>query len=185
MTILTHAVIGSLVGLKSDNLLIAALGGFASHFVADFIPHNDYLYFLYRRSSNSYTSFISKVILFITGLYILSLFIFVPKDGVLPSIIGAVFAVVPDVLTGLRSTLKRRPDLFDKFHGLTHHRLTIAEWLFNRSNPGNKICNTDHATENFGRMAASKAARLGWIVETILEFGVLLFCLVQIGLSRV
>lgn len=173
MTILTHVVIGSLVGAQSPNLVIAAIGGIASHFISDFIPHNDYLYYFYKPNKNSYTSLISKIILVATGGYLLSIVIFMPYKEALPSLIGAVFAALPDVLTGLWTTLNWKPSLFDKFHGLTHNLPTIAEYLYNRSNHQNKILREDNGLKNMEKMRTSGPARFGWLVEIVLELAIL------------
>lgn len=173
MTILTHVIIGSLVGARSPNFFVAAVGGIASHFIADIIPHNDYLYYFYKPSKNPYTSIISKIILFITVIYLLSIIIFMTHQRTALSLTGALFAILPDALTGLWSTLKWKPSLFDKFHGFTQERMTIAEYLYNFSNPGNKITRGDGWLKNVEKMETSKVAWFGWLVEIFLELTII------------
>lgn len=173
MTILTHTIIGSLVGAQSPNLLVAAIGGIVSHFIFDVIPHNDYLYYFYKPNKNPYTSLVSKIILVTTIIYLLSIIIFMPQQKSVLSLTGSVFAMLPDALTGLWSTLKWKPSLFDKFHGLTQERLTIAEYLYNLSNRGNKITRNDSGLRNVEKMRTSKAAWFGWLVEITLELTIL------------
>ena len=173
MTILTHTIIGSLVGAQSPNLIVAAIGGIASHFISDAIPHNDYLYYFYKPSKNPYASFISKIILAATAGYLLSIIIFMPQQETIPSLVGAIFAIIPDALTGLWATLNWKPSLFDKFHSSTHNLPTIAEYLYTRSNNQNKILGEDNGLKNMGKMKTSKSARLGWLLEIILELVIL------------
>lgn len=173
MTILTHTIIGSLVGAESPNLVVAAIGGIASHFISDVIPHNDYLYYFYKPSRNPYTSLVSKIILVATAAYLLSIIVFMPHKEAVPSLIGAVFAALPDVLTGLWVTLNWKPSLFDKFHSLTHNLPTIAEYLYNRKNQENRTLREDIGPVNFEKMKTSRQAKFGWLIETGLELTIL------------
>lgn len=173
MTILTHTIIGSLVGAGSPNLVVAAIGGIASHFISDVIPHNDYLYYFYKPSKNPYTSVVSNIILITTAAYLLSIIVFMPYQKAVPPLVGALFAIIPDALTGLWATLNWKPSLFDKFHSLTHKLPTIAEYLYDRKNPENKTLKEDIGPVNFEKMKTSRQAKFGWLIETGLELTIL------------
>jgi len=173
MTILTHTVIGSLVGAGFPNLAVAAFFGMASHFIFDVIPHNDYLYYFFRPSKNPYTSVTSKIILAVTAAYLLFIVLFMPRPQAVSSLVGAIFAIVPDALTGLWTTLGKAPSLFDRFHGLTHHRWTLAELFYNHAHPENKLLRVESGGEGFIKMAPTNSARLGWLVEMSLELIIL------------
>lgn len=180
MTILTHTVIGSLVGVSLSNLGAAALGGFASHFIFDIIPHNDYLYYFYKPGPSPYASPISKVLLVITALYLLALALFLPWPHKLTALLGGVLSIIPDALTGLWDALGKPPSLFDKFHGLTHERPTVAELLHNLENPGNRVAVNEKLEVGFKKLKNSRWGQCGWALEMTVELIILSFCLVRI-----
>lgn len=182
MTILTHAALGGLAGIYSPNIYLSAVLGFVSHFVFDFMPHNDYIYFYFEKRENPYTSWTSRVILFFTLIYLISLFLFQPQAVALKTLVGSLAAMIPDILTGTWSTLGWKSSWFDKIHYLTHKRLTLAEWVYDSVNSQNRLSRKDRLTVNFGKIKNSKMTRLGWGLELLAEFSLLLFCLFRLGL---
>lgn len=180
MTILTHTVIGSLVGANFGNPVLAALGGLASHFIFDVVPHNDYLYYFYKPSKSPYASPVSQILLAATVVFLLAVFLFLPSPFKIPALLGSALAILPDALTGLWDALGKKPSLFDKFHGLTHERLTLAELLHNLTHPANKVNVNDKLELGFEKLKNSPAGRVGWALEVLLELAILGFFLTQI-----
>lgn len=182
MTILTHAAIGGLVGMYSPNIYVSSLLGFLSHFIFDFVPHNDYLYFFLEKRENPYTSWTSRIILVLTLIYLTSLFLFLPRELALRTLLGSLSAMIPDVLTGAWRTLNWPPSRFDKIHHLTHLRLTVAERLHNQTHSENKISKKDRLPLSFEKMKSSQPARIGWGLELLGELLLLIFCLIGLGI---
>lgn len=176
MTILTHAVFGSLVGSQFDKPGAAAVAGFVSHFVLDLIPHNDYLYYHFQKSGNPYTTVFSQITFFLTLTYLILIYVF---GGGLPlssSFWGALFALLPDVVTAANATLKRNPGLVDRFQRYTHRRESIGEYLHNKLSRGEKIKGGPagpNTLRNFEVLQSSPWGKLGWIIETVIELTLL------------
>ncbi|MCL5003807.1 MAG: hypothetical protein M1352_00890 [Patescibacteria group bacterium] len=181
MTVLTHAVIGGLAGSLAPNPFLSALFGFLSHFLSDIIPHNDYLYFYYGKPKNPYTSVINRIILGLTALYLLAIILSRPASSSLPIVLGSFFGILPDILTGLGQTFFKRETAFDKFHGLTHWRLALGEFLHNKLSRSEKIDRRDFIVARFDQLKNSRWARLGWTAETAFELIVLFYCLRLLG----
>jgi|SRR3989344_1815851 len=176
MTILTHVVLGGVAGSFSKNLILSALLGFLSHFFFDLVPHNDYIYFFAGKNSNPYTSQLSKLILALTvvGLIFLLWIKKSPWDGIF---LGATSAIIPDALTGLSSTLKLKSSFLDRFHRLMHQRPTLAEFLYDRFSKLEKIEKNRELTTNYQLLKNSPWARVGWVIELLVEIGLLVFSL--------
>jgi len=168
------------MGSQAPNLIVAAVGGLSSHFIFDAIPHNDYLYYFYKPKRNPYTSIVSKTVLVTTGIYLLSVVIWMPNQKLMSSLIGSFFTFLPDALTGLWATLNLKLSPFDKFHILVHNHLTISEYIHNRLNPEDKINRSDEGPVNFKKMKKFKAVWFGWFLETSLELIILGWCLVKL-----
>ncbi len=103
MFLVTHAAVGAIIGETTGNPYLAAIGGFASHFLLDIIPHGD---------SNLYKSYkkgelVKRAVAYVTMdsiatiFFILALFHFRDFLHPLRVSLGIAFAVLPDLLIGL------------------------------------------------------------------------------------
>lgn len=118
MLLVTHAAVGAIVGQATGSPLLAAIGGFISHFLIDVIPHGDSnLYKSYKRGerirlARAYITIDAIA----TLLFVLALFNF--RDFIHPVNVslGVAFGVLPDLLIGLYETGKA--SWLRGFHGV-------------------------------------------------------------------
>lgn len=103
MFLVTHAAVGAIVGQATGNPILAAIAGFASHFLIDIIPHGDSnLYESYKKGER-----VKRAVAYVTMdaiatiFFVLALFHF--RDFLHPVRVslGVAFAVLPDLLIGL------------------------------------------------------------------------------------
>lgn len=178
MTILTHTVVAGLIGSKIPNPFLAALAGFASHFVLDLLPHNDYLYlWKNEKAQNPYTTPISLFILSLTFLFLTYEFTLLSNFHFGNILIASLLGILPDAYTGLKVTLNLRPDFFDRFHNRVHHQLSWAERFFNDNHPHGPVSRARSLTENYHLLKDSHWAKKGWLLEMTLETFLLVFSL--------
>jgi hypothetical protein len=136
MTLSTHAVAGAFVGaLVSQNLAVAAVVGFASHFLLDAIPHWDYKLASSHQDranpmNNDIDAFdrhfiidLAKIGLdVVLGLGIVFLLFQNSSFSVIVgAFIGAVFGMLPDPLQFVYMKFRREPFVsLQKFHMFMH-----------------------------------------------------------------
>lgn len=173
MTILTHAIVAGALGARMGSPLLALAVGFFSHFLLDFLPHNDYLYFYSEKKENPYLTRTSFFFLLLTTLFLLLEFTFIGRGTVGPALLASLGSILPDALTGLTGSLKLKPNLFDKFHHRLHHQLSLAEFLHNRGNLSSKTSREKSLSQNFDLLQNSPRARVGWVFESAFEFTLL------------
>jgi hypothetical protein len=136
MVLATHAVTGALIGaVASENLAIAALAGFLSHFILDTIPHWDYSLgsnekdpqnplndTMHVRSVSFFIDLAKIGADFFLGLMLALLMVYAePTPVVAAGMIGALAAVLPDPLQFIY--MKFRPKFMrplQKFHLFMH-----------------------------------------------------------------
>jgi hypothetical protein len=135
MILTTHAIIGAAAGRLTGNPWLAFVIGFASHFVADAVPHSQYhlasLVHLDGPMEDNMVlnkKFIGDLLLtgmdFTAGI-ILTLFFFHGAGGITaistPALAGALGGVLPDVLQFAYFKIRREPLVaLQKFHLWIH-----------------------------------------------------------------
>jgi hypothetical protein len=123
MFIVTHVLMGGLIGENAPTPVVAGAIGVASHFILDMIPHGDsYLYYAYKKGESvtkslAYTT-VDAVLAIIVLVYMLEIAPYASRGTMVVAIIGA---IVPDFLVGLAEIIHVRPLLwFAKTHMRIH-----------------------------------------------------------------
>lgn len=126
MTILTHAVLGAVIGKKQNSIFKIALLAYLSHFLLDAVPHNDLFYFYFDGFSNIYLSPLSILIALLAVIVIY----FVTKKnqvGRANLVIGSIFSVLPDAVSGLYyKTQIPVLGYFDSVHLFFHSKIDLG-----------------------------------------------------------
>lgn len=192
MTGLTHLLVGgalvggaasgaakrlSLMGLSGRRLWVGAVlaAAFFSHFVLDFLPHDDYIYFYLNNWTVVYTSLLN-IILLIIGAGLL-FFLVRGKTARAQIFCGAFFAALPDILTGGRELLGWPENLFDRLHYFFHVRFDLGELFYTRLAGGSLAVDSGSYwawLENWQRIRVTFWGNLGWGIEAALEVLVIL-----------
>lgn len=112
MTGLNHALTGAAIGLAVQNPLLVMPIAFASHFVLDSLPHFDHPLYTFG-NKHAWKLYTVDGIIAVSG--VLATATFAPSL-LLPIILGAIFAVLPDA-TLIHYYLKNKPNhWFHNFH---------------------------------------------------------------------
>ncbi|KKR03565.1 MAG: hypothetical protein UT32_C0048G0001 [Parcubacteria group bacterium GW2011_GWC2_39_14] len=124
MFLVTHAAIGAAIGQATGNPILAALGGLASHFLLDAVPHGDLQLYKSYKSGQKVRRAIAKVTVdsIVTIIFVILLFNF--RDFMHPGNVslGIAFSVLPDALIGLYEIHKTRfLTWFNQFHFFFHN----------------------------------------------------------------
>ncbi len=139
MFLTVHATLGALIGQYSDNIGLAFVAGFISHFILDIIPHGDQT-LMNREKSNPtkqnlvLTAKIASVdglvmIIFLAILYWQHI---IPLT--LPVLAGIAGSIAPDFINGFYLLtkypwLKKYSDYHFAFHDFIKIRLSVAAGL--------------------------------------------------------
>lgn len=120
---LNHAVIGIAIGSLMPNPVLAFVTGFASHFLADLIPHGDAHHFPDFKKNRHRTWSVGIVIFDVLGTLSLLLYVFLQRKLLAPLTVASavVGSLLPDLLTdlhvGLPNIITRH---FARFHFWNH-----------------------------------------------------------------
>ncbi len=128
MTLAVHASVGMLVGRLTKNPLLGFLAGVVSHFLLDMIPHGDeYMLRNYQEKKD-----VSKSVAYVlidTAITV-GMIILMFTQGIFSrsfaGAMGALGAIVPDILVGLHEAIPKKSKLlaqYVKFHHHNHHIL--------------------------------------------------------------
>lgn len=126
MFLVVHASLGAVIGSQVQSPYVAAPLGFLSHFLIDIIPHGDEAIGRLFIKSGRHMGLVFLAV--VDALSALCLITLLWMAGLLPNAIGAfvgaVAAMVPDILSGFTIVSKGKflPD-FDWVHGLNHRLL--------------------------------------------------------------
>ena len=112
MFITVHATVGAIIGEQTNNIWVALVLGFLSHFVFDAIPHGDQNLLDKEPTKKSKAAKFFKF--FVLDALVLSAafslyFNFHLFDNWLPVLAGAFGAILPDGISGLNLILPRSP----------------------------------------------------------------------------
>lgn len=131
MFIVTHAVVGAIVGERLGSPYLAALGGFVSHFLLDIIPHGDTkMYQNYKRGERvKHALAYVTVDAISTVMFVLLLFNTRAFTHPLSVSLGIAFGIAPDLLVGLCEIYHKR--WLAKFHKLHFyfHNMVSGRWF--------------------------------------------------------
>lgn len=180
MSILTHAIAGAALSLKTASLDQSLILGTLSHFFFDIVPHNDYIYFYFlkraEKSKSIYKTPIS-LLLSVTTLAIIGLIFYVSQDPKL--LVGAFGGILPDLVTAASSRFSSKPTPFDKFHNFIQKRRSLAGlFLENFQHLKIKPSGTfEGSFNNYREIARTGWGRLGLTTELLIELAVLAFFL--------
>ncbi len=122
MFLVGHAAIGMTLAAGTDNPVLAFVIGWASHYVADFIPHGDEEAGEWVKRGHEIKRLL--VLVGIDGVLLAAAYgWFVMHRGFSPApLAAAIGATVPDVMWGIEKVFKRK--LFgahERLHGLNHN----------------------------------------------------------------
>lgn len=175
MSALTHAIVGASVAASQENIPLGFAFAVISHFVADIIPHNDYIYCLFKFNKNksSAESFISIVLFIIALITVLTLFILTRNPRI---IIGALGGILPDALTVILDKFNITNSAFNKFHNFVQKYASLAEISYSKFNRSKIIdpINESEYYSNYLKIAGTTVGRVTWLVEISVEITVLL-----------
>lgn len=170
MTSTTHMMAGLYIVSVVPNPLISFPVAFASHFVLDAIPHNDYFYFHIGKSRYMQTTPLSIITLIIG----FSLIAFFSLSSVQPLslLVGGVLGISPDIITGSTKLMGLNHTWFNRFHTFIHTDFDLGEFLYNLR--GDKVIHiTDENIpvwkENFFKLRKTLTANFGWFLESLFE----------------
>lgn len=139
MTLSSHAVIGAAAArISSTNPLVGFFVGFASHYLADAVPHWDYELRSARLNrkhplesdivvGKDFVFDLSKILLDIALGFFLAFMIFSPS-GINPIILfaGACGGIAPDALQFVYYKIRREPLIsMQKFHNMLHAKIRL------------------------------------------------------------
>src|SRR3989344_3185227 len=131
MTTVTHMVAGLAITQVVPDPALSLPMAFASHFLLDAVPHNDYVYlFLGTNFKHMHESLISHGLI-VVGVGVCLLLSLSTAHPVI-AFTGAILGMLPDVLTGLTKRLGHNGDFFNRFHMHSHSTFDLGEWVFNR-----------------------------------------------------
>lgn len=124
MILLPHLLIGAAIGAKVQNLPAVFILGIISHFIADKLPHWEYLdkELTELKTAREWLAFFTKVILDF-GLGVLIIFYFFWQSPLWPAVaLGAIAGVLPDFLVFLNYLFPKTKILesYRKFHHQSH-----------------------------------------------------------------
>lgn len=180
MTALTHAVVGAGLASSQNNLLGGFAAAFLSHFVLDVLPHNDYIYALYKfdKKKGPYPSPISIILLILSSIFLAGSFSLKRDPAV---IIGGLAGILPDFFTavfGKTQIFKA----FNQWHSRLHSHSSLAKILLERIGKTRieKSRNWDEYINNYKIIAGLRTGRIGWILELAVELTLLVFFLSRI-----
>lgn len=132
MYLVGHAAIGMAFASGTDDPVLAFCIGWASHYVADFVPHGDEAAGEWVKRGHEVKRLL--VLVGVDGAILLAAYgLFVAHRGFSPApLAAAIGSTVPDVMWGLEKLFRRK--LFgahEKFHGLNHNffRVRMPLWL--------------------------------------------------------
>ena len=177
MTGLTHLLVGGVIASRTKNVWLGMFFAFLSHFVFDFIPHNDYIYFYLNNWQIVYVSQVNIIILIIGGLLLLWLV----RGFSLASFkiyLGAFFAVLPDISIGVGELFGFSYNFIDRVHMLLHTRWDLGELLFVRLTGGTLLHEPGSYlawAENWHRISLSAWGNIGWGIEMAVELLVIVW----------
>jgi len=115
MILIPHIIVGATIGSKLHNIWLVAILSLLSHFILDKIPHWDYIQgmkkFLATNEFKYLIIFILKVSIdFVFG-FIIVIIMFLnrtlPSDSLKYILVGAVFAILPDIILGISILFKK------------------------------------------------------------------------------
>lgn len=92
MTGMNHALTGAAIGLALQNPLLVVPAAFASHFVLDSLPHFDHPLYTFG-NKHAWKLYTIDGIIALTGVVLTMVY---APTLLLPIILGAIFAVLPD-----------------------------------------------------------------------------------------
>lgn len=145
MILASHIIVSGLIGAETHNYFLAAIFGFASHYVLDGIPHwDEYISAEFKLKAKTEKNFLAtgffwgnilKVAFDATiGSALLFLFLkFLGQNNLSFSLVGAFFGVLPDPLMLLYMVKKWRMikwnyDINEYVHYSIHKKIKQAFW---------------------------------------------------------
>jgi len=126
MVITPHMLVGTAIGLHSNNIWMAFSFGLISHYLMDFLPHWEYLTNLKISKSNK---IITKLIFdFVLGFVLVLILIWSEPQKVI--IAFAVFgALLPDFIQGIYFNFSiKQLKIFHRFHYRIHYWKDLSFW---------------------------------------------------------
>ena len=123
MFVVTHVLMGGLIGENTPTPIVAGAIGVASHFILDMIPHGDsYLYYDYKEGKGVAKSLIytivDAVLAVVVFVYMLEIAPYASRGTMVAAVIGA---ILPDALVALAELIPIRPLIwFAKLHMRIH-----------------------------------------------------------------
>jgi len=167
MTGITHLLVGAAVGRAIKNPPATAGLAFASHFLLDALPHNDYFYFYFGGDPFSLGTVTGFSLLLALPLIFLAL---KGKKWWKVGALGAFMGILPDAITGLSYSLGYQEFWFNLLHRGIHTKIDLGEVFFRLS--GGAVTHSEEIVrwrENFETLRSSPAAQWGWWLELGLE----------------
>jgi len=138
MILSTHAIVGgALASLLSSHPVFAVVGGFASHFLIDAIPHWDYplrAIAIGKGADNRRLRLNSDVLIDLIKIGVdacaglaLALWLFATPGSMWVIALAACAAMLPDLLQFVHSLYPHQPlRAFQRFHGWIHSKRKLA-----------------------------------------------------------
>ncbi len=116
----SHFIIGSAVGRMSGHPLLAAFLGFATHFLADMVPHWD-LGYGFRKNLRSYILVAIDLVVGLAVIIAIGYFRGFDRTLFLNVLIGGFFGLVPDFIGFGAKILKIKPlEWYVRYHEKLH-----------------------------------------------------------------
>jgi glycerol-3-phosphate acyltransferase PlsY len=111
MFVVTHVLMGGLIGENTPTPIVAGALGVASHFILDLIPHGDsYLYYDYKEGKGVAKSLVytivDAVLAVVVLVYMLEIAPYASRGTMVCAIVGA---IIPDALVALAEIIPIRP----------------------------------------------------------------------------
>ncbi len=162
-------LIGGAVGVATGNPLLVPLTAFASHFVFDSIPHDDYLYYYNNNWRYVYLSPFALLQLIAGCLTILLLGWRHEASAAL--FIGSFFGLLPDLITGTLVITGHRDNFFNRLHSRLHNHSELGEVFYRRFAKGELLPKNgkEASQENWRRIKSTFWGNFGWGIELAFE----------------
>ncbi len=179
MTTVTHMVTGLVITQAVANPYISLPLAFASHFALDAIPHNDYAYNL---GGNNWVHIHESPLSMILLGFSVALCFYLAHTTPTPLLAfsGSILGVLPDIIASLTKRLGYKNNPFRRFHSYWHSAFDLGEFFYNQWGSGKKVHsprNTKEYKTNFQLLSKTYSAKLGWLLEAMLELAFLLILL--------
>lgn len=177
MTGFTHMLVGGAVGIATGNPLLVPVTAFASHFVFDLIPHDDYLYYYNNHWKYVYLSPFALAQLIGGGLLVL--FLGWRHEAGFVFLLGSFFGVLPDLITGTLVITGHKDNFFNRLHHRLHNHTELGEVFYRRFAKGELLPKNgkEAGQENWRRIKGTFWGNFGWGIELAFELVIVVLAL--------